>query len=150
MVNVPLNREGIAQKNKLHFESLGWAYSEYIVRGATRSNYTAEGFFWEFISNLSGIKFVFKRHTESWKEILQDDGIMLPAPFIMLYNEDGNLTTTWSYPRQPSLELSSTESHFESCSKNSQEPLQPQINYIKNQLLCLVSKCPVQHQSPQT
>ena len=43
---------------------------------------------------------VFKRQSESWAAILPDDSIMLPAPFIRLYDQDGNLSTTRSYPCQ--------------------------------------------------
>ena len=66
---------------------------------------------------------VFKRHTESWKVILEDDRIMLPAPFIRIYDEDGNLTTTRNHLRKP-VRLCSTESPFESGSTISQELLQ--------------------------
>ena len=43
---------------------------------------------------------VFKEQSESWEAILQDDSIMLPAPLIKLYDQDGNLLTTKSQSPQ--------------------------------------------------
>ena len=40
---------------------------------------------------------VLRRHAESWNTILEDESIVLPAPFIRLYDKDGNLTGTRSY-----------------------------------------------------
>ena len=40
---------------------------------------------------------LLKRHTDSWKTIIENESITLPSPFIKLYDEDDYLINTRSY-----------------------------------------------------